>query len=145
MLKMTILRRSFFALPAAALFAQSGATAADARKAVDAFIAAVKKNDIAGVSNFLADDLVYTHSTGIVEGKQEYLAKLKAGDQKYTGIEFINPKIRTYGDTAVINTQARMTGATKGVPFDNTLFLMHVWVRQGGNWKLVAHQTTRKP
>ena len=111
---------------------------------MDAFIAAVKKNDIGGVSNFLADDLVYTHSTGIVESKQEYLAKLKAGHQKYTAIELIDPKIRTFGDTAVINTQARMTGATKGVPFDNTLFLMQVWVKQGGSWKLVAHQTTRK-
>lgn len=119
------------------------ATAADARKAVDAFIAAVRKNDVATVAGFLADDLVYTHSTGLVEGKKEYLAKLKTGDQKYTGIELINPKIRTYGDAAVINTQTRMTGATKGVPFDNMLFLMHVWVKQGGSWKLVAHQTTR--
>jgi ketosteroid isomerase-like protein len=130
---------------AAALLRAQSATAADARKAIDAFIAAVRKNDVPAVAAFLADDLVYTHSTGIVEGKQEYLAKLKAGDQRYTGIELINPKLRTYGDAAVINTQSRMTGATKGVPFDNTLFLMQVWVKQGGAWKMVAHQTTRKP
>lgn len=142
---MSIPRRTLLAtaVSAAALSAQS-ATAADARKAIDAFIAAVQKNDIAAVSRFLAEDLVYTHSTGLVETKQEYLAKLKTGDQKYAGIELINPKIRIYGDTAVMNTQTRMTGATKGVPFDNTLFLMHVWVKQGGSWKLVAHQTTRK-
>jgi ketosteroid isomerase-like protein len=143
---MSIRRRTLLAasVAAVALHAQSPA-AADARKTVDAFIAAVKKNDVAAVSSFLADDLVYTHSTGIVEGKKEYLAKLKTGDQKYTGIDFISPKIRAFGDTAVINTVARMTGATKGVPFDNTLFLMQVWVKQGGSWKLVAHQTTRKP
>jgi hypothetical protein len=70
---------------------------------------------------------------------------LKTGDQKYASIDFINPTIRVYGNAAVINTQARMTGATKGVPFDNTLFLMHVWVKQGNEWKLAAHQTTRKP
>ena len=143
---MSIRRRTLLAtaVSVAALSAQSAA-AADARKAIDAFIAAVRKNDIATVSSFLADDLVYTHSTGIVESKQEYLAKLKSGDQKYAGIELINPKIRTYGDAAVLNTQTRMTGATKGVPFDNTLFLMQVWVKQGGSWKLAAHQTTRKP
>ena len=143
---MSILRRTFLAVPAAVVVASAQpASAGDARKAIDAFIAAVRKNDVPAVSNFLADDLVYTHSTGIVEGKPEYLAKLKAGDQKYTGIELTNPKIRTFGDTAVLNTTARMTGATKGVPFDNTLFLMQVWVKQGGGWKMVAHQTTRKP
>ena len=142
---MQIPRRTLLAAAAAAgLNAQQGA-AAEARKAVDAFIAAVRKNDIATVSSFLADDLVYTHSTGIVETKQQYLAKLKTGDQKYASIDFINPKIRAFGDTVVINTQTRMTGASKGVPFDNMLFLMHVWVKQGGAWKLVAHQTTTKP
>jgi hypothetical protein len=30
------------------------------------------------------------------------------------------------------------------VPFDNNLFLMEVWAKQGGAWKLVAHQTTKK-
>ena len=143
---MSIRRRTLLAVSAAAVAVQAQSPAvADARKTVDAFIAAVKKNDVAAVSNFLADDLVYTHSTGIVEGKKEYLAKLKTGDQKYTGIDFINPTIRAFGDTVVINTVARMTGATKGVPFDNTLFLMQVWVKQGGSWKLAAHQTTRKP
>jgi ketosteroid isomerase-like protein len=128
-----------------ALYAQSGAGPAEARKSIDAFIAAVKKNDVSAASQFLANDLIYTHSTGIVEGKQEYLDKLRSGDQKYSGIDFIKPTIRVYGNAAVLNTQARMTGATKGVPFDNTLFLMQVWVKQGDVWKMVAHQTTRKP
>ena len=141
-----MLRRSFLAgaAGAALLSAQDGGTA-EVRKTIDAFFAAVKKNDVTGAGRFLADDLIYTHSTGIVEGKPEYLAKLKSGDQKYTGIDFIKPTIRVFGNTAVMNTQARMTGATKGVPFDNMLFLMHVWVKQGADWKLVAHQTTRKP
>jgi hypothetical protein len=38
-----------------------------------------------------------------------------------------------------------MVGKTKGVPFDNQLMMMHVWVKQGKDWKLVAHQTTRLP
>ena len=141
-----MLRRSFLAgSAAAALSAQGGAGSAEVRKTIDAFFAAVKKNDVSGAGHYLADDLIYTHSTGIVEGKREYLNKLKTGDQKYTGVDFIKPVIRVFGNSAVLNTQARMTGATKGVPFDNTVFLMHVWVKQGNDWKLVAHQTTRKP
>lgn len=142
-----MLRRIFLAGAAAvtAARAQNGGASGEVRKAVDGFIAAVRKNDVTAAGKYLADDLIYTHSTGIAEGKAEYLNKLKSGDQKYTGIDFIKPVIRVYGNAAVFNTQARMTGATKGVPFDNTLFLMHVWVKQGSEWKLVAHQTTRKP
>lgn len=142
-----MLRRSLLAALAGgmAVSAQTGASPADVRKAVDSFITAVQKNDVATVSRYLADDIVYTHSTGIVETRKEYLDKLKSGAQKYAGIELINPKIRVYGNTGVINSQVRMHGATKGVPFDNTLFLTHVWVKQGNDWKLVSHQTTRKP
>jgi ketosteroid isomerase-like protein len=143
---MSILRRSILAVPFAAAWSQSGdATAQEARKAMDSFIAAVQKNDVSGAGRYLSDDLIYTHSTGVVETKNEYLAKLRTGDQKYSGIEFLNPKIRTWGNAAVLNTQARMTGASKGVPFDNTLFLMQVWVKQGNDWRMVAHQTTMKP
>ena len=148
MIAIMMLRRTLLGSLAvsAALSAQTGdAKAAEARKAIDSFFAAVKKNDVEGASKFLSDDLIYTHSSGLVETKAEYLGKLKAGSQTYKSVDFINPKIRVYGDTAVMNTLARMTGDTNGVPFDNTLYIMHVWVRQGGRWQLVAHQTTRKP
>jgi ketosteroid isomerase-like protein len=71
--------------------------------------------------------------------------KLKGGQQKYASIEESDTKIRVYGNTGVVTTRARMTGSTKGVPFDNTLQMIHVWVKQGNNWQLVAHQTTRLP
>src|SRR3712207_1994518 len=102
-------RRTLIAVAAAglALSAESGAASpAEARKALDTFISAVKANDVERISSLLAEDLVYTHSTGVVESKQEYLDKLKTGHQKYAGIDLVNPKIRTYGNTAVLNTQA---------------------------------------
>jgi ketosteroid isomerase-like protein len=142
---MTLLRRSVLALPAAVALAQNSPAAAEVRRTVDAFFAAVTKNDVAAAGRFLAEDLIYTHSTGIAESKSEYLAKLRAGTQKYTSLDLVQPVIRVFGDAAVLNTQIRMQGASKGVPFDNTLFMMQVWVKQGGAWKMVAHQTTRKP
>jgi ketosteroid isomerase-like protein len=140
---MPLCRRTLLLLPASAVFAQSSGSA-DARKTIDAFLAAVKNNDVAAAERFLADDLIYTHSTGVVETKSQYLAKLRSGDQKYSSFDLTNPVIRTYGNAAVLNSQIRMQGATKGVPFDNNLFIMQVWAKQGGSWKLVAHQTTRK-
>jgi ketosteroid isomerase-like protein len=141
---MTLLRRTFLAVPAAAALGQTSPAAAEVRKTIDSFFAAVTKNDVAAAARYLTDDLIYTHSTGVAESKSAYLAKLKSGDQKYTSLDLISPVVRVFGDAAVLNTQIRMQGASKGVPFDNTLFMMQVWVRQGGGWKLAAHQTTRK-
>jgi ketosteroid isomerase-like protein len=141
---MTLLRRIFLAAPVAAALGQTSPAAAEIRKTIDSFFAAVTRNDVAAAARYLSDDLIYTHSTGVAESKSEYIAKLKSGDQKYTSLDLISPVIRVFGDAAVLNTQIRMQGASKGVPFDNTLFMMQVWVRQGGGWKLAAHQTTRK-
>jgi len=88
---------------------------------------------------------VYTHSTGLVEDKGQYLQALATRNQKYDSIEYDTQAIQTYGSTAVLATKVVMKGATKGQPFNNQLRPLHVWVKQGGKWNLVAHQTTRLP
>jgi len=109
------------------------------------WIAAVKNQDRRAMGEILAKELVYTHSTGLVEDKSQYIAAVTSGNQKYDAIEYEAPVIRTYGNMAVVATKVVMTGSTKGQPFNNRLRLLHVWVKQGGKWSLVAHQTTRLP
>jgi ketosteroid isomerase-like protein len=123
--------------------AQNGGQAeADVKAAEQAWAKAATENDQAALEKILAPKLVYTHSTGLVEGKPEYM---KAVDsfQKYKTIEFENLKINVYGNAAIVNAKARMVGTTRGTPFDNQLLIIHVWVKQGGKWQLAAHQTTR--
>jgi ketosteroid isomerase-like protein len=142
-----MLRRTLVVvLAAAATLAAQGASApAEVKKAELNWAAAVQKNDIKTLEKIMAPDMVYTHSTALVENREQYLAKLKSGDQKYASIEHINPRFQAWGTTGVVTTKVRMTGATKGVPFDNQLMMIHVWIRQGNNWLLVAHQTTKVP
>jgi ketosteroid isomerase-like protein len=117
----------------------------DIRKAEAAWADAVKTGDQTKLNQMMGDGLVYTHSTGIVDTKGEYLSKLKQGTQKYATIQASNMGVHMYKDTAIVNATARMTGTTKDVPFDNKLLYTHVWVKQGGRWQLVAHQTTKIP
>jgi len=131
------------ALASAALILFAADTEID--KAEKTWAAAVMARDFAALDKIYSDDLIYAHSTGIVEGKKQYLDKLKSGDQKYEKITYESSKVVPHGNAAVAHAIVRMQGATKGVPFDNRLMLMHTWVKQGGAWKLVAHQTTRLP
>src|SRR5689334_1688506 len=117
----------------------------EVKQAEKQWIAAVTSKDKSALEAILAKELVYTHSTGLVEDKGQYLQALTSGNQKYDSIEYEALAIQTYGSTAVVATKVVMKGATKGQPFNNQLRLLHVWVKQGGKWTLVAHQTTRLP
>jgi len=115
------------------------------RAAEKAWAAAVTAGDHAAVDRMLADQLIYAHASGGVENKSEYLGKLRSGQQKYDAIEHQSMTFRVHGDAAVAHGKVRMTGKTRGQPFDNQVMMLHLWVRQGGQWRLAAHQTTRLP
>ncbi|MCZ2073795.1 MAG: nuclear transport factor 2 family protein [Bryobacteraceae bacterium] len=123
-------------------FAAAGQEVENAEKA---WAAAVTANDYAAIDRLLGDGLIYGHSTGLVETKSQYIAALRSGQQKYDQIRHESMNVKTYGNAAVVSSRVRMTGSTKGKPFDNQLIMMHVWVKNGGAWKLVGHQTARMP
>ena len=128
---------------AGALFAQ--VSPKEVEKAEQAWSAAVRSADAAALEKMLADDLVYTHASGSVDTKRSYIDSLKSGARKYTGVDFTETKIRMYGNTAVLTTNARMRGAAGGNAFDDRVRLLHVWVKGAGGWQLASHQTTKIP
>lgn len=135
-------RFTIAALPALALGAQGRED--EILQAEKAWVAAITKNDAAALNKVLADELVYTHSTGIVDTKKSYMDSLN-GPQKYASVDYEDVKVTRYGDAALLTAKVRMQGSTKGVPFNNVLRVMHVWAKKGGQWRLAGHQTTRLP
>ena len=128
-----------------AVLAQAPDAKQEILKAEDAWIAAIKAQDRAALDRMLAADLVYTHATGPVDTKAQYISSITSGNQKYASVERKDINLRVYGDAAVVTANMRMTGATKGEPFDNRVRMLHVWIKQKGAWRLVAHQTTKIP
>jgi ketosteroid isomerase-like protein len=114
-------------------------------QAEKAWASAVVKGDHAALDKLLANDLIYTHSSGLVENKSVYFGKLKAGTLKYESIEHEGITVKAYGDSAVLHCKVRLKGVSEGQPFNVYAVMTHVWVKQGGGWKLVAHQATRLP
>ena len=121
------------------------ATDDEIHKAEKGWTSAVTGLDYAALDRILGDQLIYAHSTGNIESKKEYLARLRSGAQKYDAIELQSTTVRMYGDSAVAHSQARMAGKSNGNPFNDRLMIMHFWVKQGPQWRLVAHQTTKLP
>ncbi|MDA1313918.1 MAG: nuclear transport factor 2 family protein [Acidobacteria bacterium] len=107
--------------------------------------AAVVALDFAALDKIYHDDLIYAHSTGTIETKSQYLAKLRSGKQKYTAIGHHETIVRRQGDAAVAHSIVTMKGTSVSGPFDNRLMMIHTWFKSGGSWRLVAHQTTGLP
>lgn len=136
---------------ALALFGVSLTLAAQSKQADEivatdkAWAAAIMGKDFAALEKLLADELVYTHSTGIVDTKKAYIESQKSGVQKYLSVEHKDPEVRLYGNTAVLTSGLKMHTETRGMDQTASFRVIHVWVKQNGRWQLAAHQTTRLP
>ena len=115
------------------------------RAAERAWAAAVKARDLAALDKIFTPGLIYAHATGAIQNKQEYTDRLRSGKQRYEAITYESTKVVPYGDTAVAHSIMRMSGVNDAGPFNDHVMTMHFWVRQGGIWKLAAHQTTKLP
>jgi hypothetical protein len=92
----------------------------------------VMKGDVAAAEKLLGDNLVSVTEQGIGGRKEEIAGyKMAAAGEKYAPtnykVTFLTPDI------------AVMTHATKGSDAHNS---MHVWMRKGGKWQVVATSTT---
>lgn len=108
-----------------------------------AWATAVAAGDTAALDSIFTDRLIYAHSTGKVETKREYLDRLKTGAQKYAHVTHEKIQVVPYGDTVVTHSFVRMDGTSNGKPFNDHVMMLHVWVKQGGSWRIAAHQTTK--
>lgn len=106
---------------------------------------ALSSNDMATLDKLVSVDLVYTHSTGNTDSKDTYLGSLKSGDQKYNVFEYGKIEQKMYGNTALVFADVHVKSVTKGTPGESHLKILHVWVKKGSAWQLVAHQSTKLP
>jgi ketosteroid isomerase-like protein len=111
----------------------------------EARFVAMTRADIAELNKILADDLVYTHSSGRVETKKEFIASLETGSLKYVSIQNEEKKARIYGTTALINGRAKVTISSQGQEQSFVLRYLDVYVKRNNKWQMVAWQSTRLP
>jgi len=117
----------------------------EVRAAENAWMDAVMKRDIPALERIFTPDLIYAHSTGNIETRDEYIARLKAGKQRYDTMNYEKTKVAVHGNSVVFHAIARFTGKNDAGAFNDHLMVMHTWVKKGKQWQLAAHQTTRIP
>ncbi len=109
------------------------------------WVEALVKADVAALERIYSDSLTYTHSNSNTDTKAEYITNLKAGKTKYISMEREDVKVRVYGNTALHTSKTNIKLVTNGTPSAFSVKMLHVYVKEGKTWCMVAHQTTRLP
>jgi hypothetical protein len=103
---------------------------------------AFAKGDTNLLDSIWGDDVVYTSASGQVFTKAQYLARFQSGARKFDSFAHDDIRVRLYENMAVL------TGRSTSVLHDGSKFsagprrFTHIYVKQGGRWRLVAHQVT---
>jgi len=108
---------------------------------------ALVEEDHARVAELFADDLVYVHTTGLVQGKAEYLAYAKTAVQ-YLAIERGELHIRFYGEGVAVMTGPQCNTLQKrggDQPIRGEGFATQVWTLGAQGWQISSFQATRLP
>jgi ketosteroid isomerase-like protein len=102
------------------------------------------QGDVNAIAPYLAEDLIYVHSTGAAESKSAYLAGVGEKLYEYGVIESRGKRIFVHDDVAIIDGTVDMTVSAKGAPkmLIHLLFCL-VWSLEAGTWRLRYRQATR--
>jgi ketosteroid isomerase-like protein len=107
--------------------------------------AAMTGRDADALAAMLHDDLVYTHSSGVVDDKATYVDAIRSGRTRYHSIERAGEHVRAYGDTVLVTGNAAIEVDVNGQHKSLRLCYLDVWTRTPQGWKFVAWQSTARP
>jgi len=120
-------------------------TAAQALSAEDARYAAQTGNDFAALQAMLGEDLVYIHSSSVVDDKASYIDSMRSGTVKYRVMRRSDVQVRTFGCLALITGNADFDVTVKGQELSVQLRFHSIWAQRDSGPKFVSWQATRVP
>ncbi len=104
------------------------------------------EGDTQGLAGLISDDLLYVHSSGLKDGKQQYLDAIQARAVIYHSAEYRIEAVVPLADQALIaNGIVKIEATVHGTQKSLHSIFMVVWRCEQGIWRLVAHQTTLLP
>jgi ketosteroid isomerase-like protein len=118
---------------------------ADLAQAVEAHNRATVAKDIVALGDLVTDDYLLVNSDATTQDKRSYLADFGKPDFRIEPFMIEQPVARVDGDTAVTGGLMTLRWTQSGKQESRRLRIAHVWVRQGGRWRIAYTQLTRVP
>jgi ketosteroid isomerase-like protein len=131
------------AAPGAARAAQSAAETVlelDARR-----VRAMVAGDVAALDRIFDADLVYTHTSGRVDGKEDLIGKIRSGALKYVSMACRDTRARVAGAAVIVTGKADLEVAAEGKGLAFSMVFTAFYIEKDGRWQMTAYQSTRLP
>jgi len=113
---------------------------------LDNFTKGLLNGDKAILESVIAENLSYGHSGGNTENKSEVIEAFVTGKYKFGKMVISDQTIQLFGDTAVVRQKLYATTADLGkTPGEVHLFILTVWKKMNGAWKLITRQAVKNP
>jgi ketosteroid isomerase-like protein len=107
--------------------------------------AAMAAGDLDALAALLADDCLYVHSSGMVDTKQSYLAKLADGAIRYSSVEAVEVRLIELGSAVVVSHRMQAEAVVGGEPRSLRGQAAAIWASADNGPQLVYFQSTTVP
>ncbi len=107
--------------------------------------AAMTSNDLEALAALFHDDMIYTHSSGLVDDKASYIEALRSGRTRYLEVEQIKQEVRLIGDVALVigasHIEVDVTVNGEKVRKSLDLRSLAAWTATPQGWRFLAWQS----
>jgi len=106
---------------------------------------AVVKNDADEINRFVDGGWVVIDPEGRTIDRASFLDAIRSGTLRHEAMILEAPRVRVYGDAAVVTGRATSRGRYAGSAFSTHEVSTDVFVRRDGRWRCVLTQLTSVP
>jgi len=103
---------------------------------------AIVANNAKAIERFVTDDWIIVNADGRIVEKDRFLAVVKSGALIHDTMRLDEPRVRIYGETAVVTGCATSAGKSMGAAFKTLERSTDVLIRVDGQWRCVLTQLT---
>ena len=120
-------------------------SADEALAAEDARYAAQTSNDFGALRTLIGNDLVYIHSSAVVDNKASYIESMSSGTVKYRVMRRSDVTVRTYGCIAIISGLGNFDVTVKGQDMAVEIRFHSIWAKRDRGLEFISWEATRTP
>ena len=103
---------------------------------------AIVANNAEAIERFVTEDWIIVNADGRIVEKDKFLAVVESGALTHDTMKLDEPRVRIYGETAVVTGCATSAGKFMGTEFKTLERSTDVLVRINGQWRCALTQLT---
>ncbi|HTI90056.1 MAG TPA: nuclear transport factor 2 family protein [Puia sp.] len=144
-MKNTILALGLLLGSGTGVLAQTSSSEKEVAAAVESLRKALIDPTKTNLDKIALDELTYGHSNGTIQDKAAFEEALLTGKSDFVTIDLTNQTIRVMGNTAWVRHEFTAANNDGGKPGTAHLYVLLVFLKQKGEWRLLARQAVKVP